>query len=292
MLNFTSIDFETANFERASACAVGFAIVRNGQIVNSDSFYIYPPTGLDFTNTWIHGIGPEHVSEAPGWEATISMLLGLADGSPFVTYSPFDRGVWNAAWNTIQVPPPAAEFRDALALAKALLQLDGYKLPRVARELGCNEFRHHEPGADARACAQIVLALATARGADDVEELWAPLQDSGSKKHAYSTSRGLPESNVHADPAHPLFGEVVCFSGDLDNYSRNEARQLCANLGAIVVSTVTRKTTLLIMGGFNPATLRTGTTLSSKAQKAQELIFSGQSIEIISEEAFLELLDF
>lgn len=37
MKDFAAIDFETANYERSSVCAVGIVIVRHGEIV--DSFY-------------------------------------------------------------------------------------------------------------------------------------------------------------------------------------------------------------------------------------------------------------
>lgn len=37
MQDFAAIDFETANYNRSSVCAVGVVIVRDGEIV--DSFY-------------------------------------------------------------------------------------------------------------------------------------------------------------------------------------------------------------------------------------------------------------
>ena len=37
MTDFAAIDFETANSEPSSVCAVGVVIVRNGEVV--DSFY-------------------------------------------------------------------------------------------------------------------------------------------------------------------------------------------------------------------------------------------------------------
>lgn len=214
-----------------------------------------------------------------------------------MTYSPFDKGVWNAAWKHIEKPSPDARFLDALALTKAHLQLDGYKLPRVARELGVDDFDHHDAGADALACAQIVLALAERIGMPDVDALWAPIFNKQQRARgtwsdfAVKKSAVKVEANAAADPAHPLFGETVCFSGDLDNYTRAEAQKLCASFGANVSSGVTKKTTLVVMGGFDPATLRPGATISSKVKKAQELAAVGQRIEIIPESTFLELLE-
>jgi DNA polymerase-3 subunit epsilon len=67
-LDFTAIDFETANGDSASACAVGLVKVRNGKIVDSYSSLINPPTGWwDFHpgNIRVHGIYPKDVETAP-----------------------------------------------------------------------------------------------------------------------------------------------------------------------------------------------------------------------------------
>ena len=40
--NFTAFDFETANYKRSSACAIGLVKVENGVIVEEKSFLIKP----------------------------------------------------------------------------------------------------------------------------------------------------------------------------------------------------------------------------------------------------------
>ena len=60
-LDFTAIDFETANPARGSACAVGVAKVRDGAVIDSASWLIKPPQGRDDfhrMNVGIHGITP------------------------------------------------------------------------------------------------------------------------------------------------------------------------------------------------------------------------------------------
>jgi DNA polymerase-3 subunit epsilon len=44
------------------------------------------------------------------------------------------------------------------------------------------------------------------------------------------------------------------------------------------------------MGGFDPATLRPGTILSGKVQRAKDLAQGGQPIEIVTEQTFLEIV--
>ncbi len=56
-LDFVAIDFETANYDRSSACAVGLAIVRDGRVVQTLKTLIRPPTRF-FLFTDLHNISP------------------------------------------------------------------------------------------------------------------------------------------------------------------------------------------------------------------------------------------
>lgn len=61
-LNFTAIDFEAANSDRASACAVGLPTVTDGEITNTGGWLIRPHTGLDSFDPYaakFHGISPD-----------------------------------------------------------------------------------------------------------------------------------------------------------------------------------------------------------------------------------------
>lgn len=295
-LNFVAIDFETANFDRASVCAVGLTRVVDSRIASTESWFVNPPTGLNFTNTYLHGIGPEHVSGAPSWQETLQRINHVANGDPLIAYSPFDKGVYNAANNLTGTPPSGFEFLDALALVRHHCQLPSHKLPLVIEHFGLPGFDHHEAGADSLACAQITLRVAQERALETIEELWAsvPTRDKakGNRSRTYQKKADLPQPSSEADHDHPLFGEVVCFSGDLSSYTRSEAQKIVASFGAAVSGNVTKKTSLVVMGGFDPATLRPGATLSSKIQRAQELAAGGQPIEIVTEQTFIEILTF
>ena len=64
VISFVAIDFETANYSRDSACAVGLAAVRSGRIEVTRSFLIRPPDS-QFVFTWIHGLRWEDVRASP-----------------------------------------------------------------------------------------------------------------------------------------------------------------------------------------------------------------------------------
>ena len=70
-LDFTAIDFETANSSAASACSVGLIKVRDGKVVDRAGWLIQPPLGHDHFQEWnvrIHGIQPQDVVGAAGWD--------------------------------------------------------------------------------------------------------------------------------------------------------------------------------------------------------------------------------
>ena len=73
-LDFVGIDFETANFSRASACSVGVVRVEGGKLRDSTEWFIDPPGGAYFTNTFIHGVVEADVFGAPSWDDTLDPL--------------------------------------------------------------------------------------------------------------------------------------------------------------------------------------------------------------------------
>jgi hypothetical protein len=65
MRDFVAIDFETANPQRVSACALGFARVVDGQVVETLGHLIKPVGGHAAFQTRIHGICAEHTNDKP-----------------------------------------------------------------------------------------------------------------------------------------------------------------------------------------------------------------------------------
>lgn len=287
---FTAIDFETANSARASACSVGYTVVQDGEIVRTEHSLIFPPTGLEFShiNRGVHGIGPEDVIGAPQFQDVMGAMVEANIGAPLVAYSAFDKGVWGSAWKLLGAAGPAVDFRDALAAAKHHLELEKYSLPLVAAHLGLPEFDHHDAGADALACAQVVLGIRERVSLGSFSELWpakAPRPRGAGRPEWRKVE--IPETNATADSSHPLFGHVLCFTGSLASMKRDDAYAACAAAGAVIGGGVTMKTTLVVQRE-DPAA--PDAKLSSKARKALEYAGRGLPIRLISEAEFLALL--
>lgn len=176
-LSFTAIDFETANRSPASACAIGVVRVRDGAIVETQGHLIRPPTGADVFapfNVHLHGIGPGHVVDAPGWGQLLPDLVEMVGDDVVVAHNArFDMGVAAATSRAVGAPIPPWRFSCSLRMARHTFVLRSYALPSAARAAGFELRHHHDASADAEACAAIVLGVAHAREVDDWPSLEA-----------------------------------------------------------------------------------------------------------------------
>ncbi|MCU1582637.1 MAG: polymerase subunit epsilon [Microbacteriaceae bacterium] len=174
-VNFTAIDFETANSSSASACSVGLVKVRDGQVVDKVGWLIRPPFGHDSFNEWnirIHGIMAADVADALLWSEQLPELVAFADGDMLVAHNAgFDMGVITAACAASQIETPSLSYLCSLQVARKTYNLDSYRLPVAAMAAGFDDFDHHNALADAEACAAIIVHAARRHDASDLAEL-------------------------------------------------------------------------------------------------------------------------
>lgn len=174
-LDFTAIDFETANSSSASACAVGLVRVRDGEIVDQTGWLIRPPAGHDVffeLNTRIHGLRAEDVVDAMTWSEQLSDLAAFAGADVLVAHNAgFDMAVLKRACEATGDDCPAYRYACSLQVARKVYQLDSYRLPYVAAEAGFADFPHHNATADALACAHVMIDAARRLGVDSVDAL-------------------------------------------------------------------------------------------------------------------------
>jgi DNA polymerase-3 subunit epsilon len=174
-IDFTAIDFETANSSSASACSVGLVKVRDGVVVDRVGWFIRPPVGHNeflYWNTRIHGIIESDVADAQYWAEQLPELVAFADGDHLVAHNAaFDMGVIRAASIATFVPVPSFSYLCSLQVARKTYTLDSYKLPVAAMAAGFEDFAHHDALADAEACAAIIIHAAKRHGANDLTHL-------------------------------------------------------------------------------------------------------------------------
>jgi len=174
-LDFTAIDFETANNSAASACSVGMVKVRDGRVVDTAYWLIKPPFGHDAFLEWnvrIHGIMAVDVADALLWSEQLPDLLSFAENDHLVAHNAgFDMGVIAAACEASYLDSPTFDYLCSLQVARRTYHLESYRLPVAAMAAGFEDFEHHNAAADAAACAAIIVHAASRHGASDIPEL-------------------------------------------------------------------------------------------------------------------------
>ncbi|MFB7893889.1 3'-5' exonuclease [Microbacterium sp. NPDC056044] len=174
-LDFTAIDFETANSSNASACAVGLVRVRDGEIVDRTGWLIRPPAGHDVffeLNVRIHGIRPEDVVDAAPWSRQLADIVAFVGDDVLVAHNAgFDMAVLKRACDATGDECPPYRYACSLQVARRVYKLESYRLPFVAAEAGFADFPHHNATADAMACAHVMIDAARRVGADDIDAL-------------------------------------------------------------------------------------------------------------------------
>lgn len=325
-LDFTAIDFETANGFRGSPCAVGLSRVRQGQIVEEAFWLMRPPAGYDHfdpRNIGIHGVAPEQVADQPRFAEVFPEIAGFLGADILVAHNAaFDTGVLRSALEVSAAPVPRYSYACTVILARRSYSLPSYSLPFVAEAAGVELINHHDAVEDARACAGIMIDIAARHQAESIPQLYAglklampELQDSETMQSARGTKRirpsgaagsrsenwlgwpeegANPEPDLNADRSHPLYGQTVVFTGNLV-MPRQQAKARVAALGARSASSVTARTTVLVVGdGFIAADLRAGrggqSRITSKVRRVWELHRRGQRIEVLSEGEFMQMI--
>jgi DNA polymerase-3 subunit epsilon len=157
-LRFAAIDFETADTGSDSACALAIVRVEGLRIVRTTTHLIRPPR-RDIFFSYIHGITWERVADRPTFgQLWPDIRAELADVDFLAAHNaPFDRSVLYGCCAAAGVEPPPHPFQCTVRVARRLWNLSPANLPAVCRHLFI-PLDHHDPTADATACAKILLA--------------------------------------------------------------------------------------------------------------------------------------
>jgi DNA polymerase-3 subunit epsilon len=174
-LDFTAIDFETANGSPASPCAVGLVRVRNGKIVDSFESLFQPPAAHNWFsegNIAVHGITPKMIESAPEFSRILDQMLQFIGEDVLIAHNAsFDMGVLRAAAEAVSATLPEISYSCSVSISRKTYNLDSYRLNQVAYAIGHEEFDHHNALADSDACSRIVIHAADRHGATNLEEL-------------------------------------------------------------------------------------------------------------------------
>lgn len=307
-LNFVAVDFETANASRASACAVGLTKVESGQVVETVSWLIKPHASIsDFhpINVSIHGITAKMVEDKGiSWEKSIERMKDFIGDFPVVAHnSGFDRSVWNHANLIAGSAELAPDFFCTLSLARrftssgALKGLVTHRLNDLADHFNLEQVHHHEAGEDSLIAAQVAIKLVDISGSKTIEQAWGRPTSSGPiRSHRAPVpvkvrQNNLPSVVQTAAPPEGIAGEVFTLTGALEAMRREDCWAAIETAGGSIAKSVTKKTTVLVIGAGASESMPPLLGENSKEKKAISLLEEGQSIAVIGEPDLLILLN-
>ena len=173
-MNLVTIDFETADYSRKSACSVGMVKYQDGKEV--DTFYslIRPPElYIRPKFTAIHGLTVDDVKGAPTfdelWKNKISNFIG---DFPLAAHNAnFDMGVLLASLEWYELRIPILRYFCSLQLARRTWpSMKSHALAALAEEFGIT-YKAHNALDDAHTCGKIILMAAEKFRSTGPEEL-------------------------------------------------------------------------------------------------------------------------
>ena len=156
-LNFTAIDFETANPNLNSACQLGIVVVQAGEIAERKSWLIRPPSDW-FHFTYIHGITWRDVAGESDFSQLWPLIRPYLEKQVIAAHNArFDLGVLFALAKYYRLEQESLHSIDSVTIARKVWpHLCNHQLQTVAAHLNI-PLDHHDAASDAHACAEIIL---------------------------------------------------------------------------------------------------------------------------------------
>jgi len=162
MPKVVALDFETANYPRNSAIALGISIMEDGVLKETRSWLFRPPGNSIYIREdfiAIHGIRPADLRNKPRFDGVWREIEPyLEDVDLLIAHNAaFDRSVLYSVAEYYNIPLPSYSWQCTVNIARRTWpNLFNHKLPTVCEHLGI-QLKHHDPASDAEACSRIFL---------------------------------------------------------------------------------------------------------------------------------------
>lgn len=275
---FVAIDFETLTKNPTSVCAAGYVKVKNG-IIHEQWYSLVKPVedNEQSTYTWLHGITREMTAQSPDFTVAHAKLRELiADGSPIVCHNS------NADMRFIEACENEYGLKRITNTVIDTYQLCGQKLNIACQEYGIDLGNHHDALCDARACAQLMLALEDLPIEPPKPSRNEHLIKMAQEKHIDHHTLSVPTEDEISNKSTIFYHSNCVITGKFQEFPlREELAAILRSLGADINTAISGKTTLVVAGeGFGPKKM-------ADIEKRQA---NGQQITLIGERELMEIL--
>ncbi|MBR5094481.1 MAG: hypothetical protein IK095_05250 [Oscillospiraceae bacterium] len=306
---YVVLDLETTGLSCKSDQIIEIAAVKYHYGIEQDRFerLVDPGCPIPMLANMITGITDSDVHGSPSVDRVLPELLSFLGDLPIVAHNaPFDRSFLLGAASACGLTLPN-KWIDTIPLAKKAFPSAGnYKLEYLKSYLDLPEVVSHRALPDVYTTAALFEACNTALRTVQAAKAAGSGLPADSQEQAVSTEeetqedtgarhfRSLRPSSFQPtvpeiDTSGALFGKTIVFTGEL-SISRREAMQLAVNVGAMVKSSVSKKTDYLVVGTQDIALIG-GNGMSTKEEAARALNSSGKAhVQMIDETDFMKLL--
>jgi DNA polymerase-3 subunit epsilon len=276
MLDFTAIDFETAQGIRCSICQIGLVRVENNKIIHTYSSFIKPPGNIySKWNTAIHGISSFVTENSPTFLEIWEEVKAFIENQLVVAHNiDFDKDCLFQTLSYYNLDIPDFDIDCT------------YKKTGTNLEQACQAFeipleKHHEALQDALACANIYMRLSNNEVPDYSKIKQTTKITFSFPGHERIKGELLKPNLKDASSDSIFYGKKVVFTGVLFSIQREDAARIVKDLGADIDTGITPKTNYVIVG-IDPG--------PTKMKKIKEYNNEGSSILIIKEDEFLKMI--
>lgn len=292
--DYVVLDFETTGYDCEYDDAIEVAVLKisNRQPINEFRTFLH----ADYVPIFIQaltGITTNDVKNAPELPTIADKLLSFIGDNLLVGHNiSFDINFFFSKSGKSLTN----DFADTMRIARRYLtQLNHHRLEDLVAYYKIPATRFHRSLSDCYTTHYVFEALrndiANTYGSTDA---YIDLLKTTSRprRSLNFDIKSLVCQVDEIDPANPLYKKNVCFTGALEKMIRKDAMQIVVNFGGTPQNSVTSKTNYLVLGNldYSKALIKDKDGKSSKQKKAEELILKGKDLEILSEDAFYEMI--
>lgn len=290
--SFVVFDIETTglDFIFDEIIEIGAIKIVNGAVVDSFNSLIKPKNKIDEFITELTGITNEMLEDAPSIREVLLNFVDFIGNNILVGHNVnFDI---NFVYDNLirnELNPISNDFVDTMRISRRLLkELKHHRLIDLAEYYNIDIQGNHRSLKDAEITLNVFNNLR-----NDIEDKYGSVSEFvkvSKNKPSYFRASDITTEKKEFDEENEFFGKNVAITGTLEKMTRKEAMQIIVDLGGHCEDGVTSKTNYLILGNNDYNPILRGKK-SSKLVKAEKLKLEGKDIEILSENAFYEIIN-
>lgn len=244
--------------------------------------YVNPEEEIfDYGLIYEFGATANQLESAPNFPAVYEQICSLLQGQTVLYHMPSNKLALQAVCNRYGLLLPDANYINS---------------ERIVRRVWTEHSQSGYGLGSMRAALDIPADLTSAEATYEI--IQRAIEHTGSSLEELIELANRPRvrlrenshiESMEGNPDGPLYGETIVFTGSLDR-PRKDLRDVVVALGCNFADSLTRETTILVVGNYNnPTVLTTGK--SGKLTKAEKLNKDGKAhIEIMSSDSFYVMM--